>query len=152
MLDTATLAKLKQEFGPRVKKLRMSRGITQTALAEMIGTKSAAITKYESQNNYPGVKGLIQLATIFEVSTDYLIFGEASATAQNSISANSSFVQSNIQANNGCVVVNGHFLSPESMELLRIFDGLKVRDRFELLRIAFDMEQKAIAQKAEDES
>ena len=138
MVDEDTLKQLKKEFGPRIKKLRMAKGLTQTALAKMIGTKSAAVTKYESQNNYPGVKGLIQLATIFDVSTDYLVFGETGKVPQNRITAYGSFVQSN----NGGVVVNGHILSPESLELLRIFDNLQVRERFKLLSIAFEMEQK----------
>ena len=142
MLDENKLAELKKGFGPRIKRLRMSKGLNQTALAKQIGVKSAAVTKYESQDNYPGVKGLIQLADFFEVSTDYLLFGEEQAATKKGIANSSSFVQSNIQANNGGIVVNGHILSPESLELLRIFDKLKVRERFELLSVAFDMEKK----------
>ena len=142
MLNENELAELKKGFGPRIKRLRMSMGLNQTALAKRIGVKSAAVTKYESQDNYPGVKGLIQLADLFEVSTDYLLFGEERAATKKSTGNSSSFVQPNIQANNGGIVVNGHFLSPESLELLRIFDKLKVRERFELLSIAFDMEKK----------
>lgn len=54
-----------------------------------------------------------------------------------------SYTQANIQANNGGVVINGRIVSPEALELLRIYEKLKGRERLELLRIAFELENKS---------
>ena len=60
-------------FGRKVKLLRKERGLTQKQLADMVGVAVSAISAYESGNRYPTYSGLITLARIFHVSTDYLL-------------------------------------------------------------------------------
>lgn len=60
-------------FGEKVKLLRKERGLTQKQLACMVGVAVSAISAYESGNRYPSYSGLVSLARIFHVSTDYLL-------------------------------------------------------------------------------
>lgn len=60
-------------FGEKVKLLRKERNLTQKQLADMLGVVVSAISSYESGARYPSYDGLIRLARIFHVSTDYLL-------------------------------------------------------------------------------
>ncbi len=60
-------------FGRKVKLLRKERGLTQKQLADMVGVAVSAISAYEAGNRYPTYSGLVSLARIFHVSTDYLL-------------------------------------------------------------------------------
>lgn len=60
-------------FGEKVKSLRKERGLTQKQLAGMVGVAVSAISAYESGCRYPSYSGLVSLARIFHVSTDYLL-------------------------------------------------------------------------------
>ncbi len=53
--------------------LRMSKGISQQQLADVIGTSQQSINKYENHNVEPDISTLIMLADYFQVSVDYLI-------------------------------------------------------------------------------
>ena len=61
------------EFGSRLKELRQKNGLTQSALADIIGLKPTAISNYEANRNQPSFEVLVQLANHFEVSCDYLL-------------------------------------------------------------------------------
>ena len=134
------------DFSEKIRKLRRDKNVTQKELAEYLGVHAAAVGKYESsQNSYPNVKTLIKLADYFKVSIDYLLKNERPiADVQNSTSANNSFVQSNVQANNGGVVVNnGQDFSGELSELIRVYRLLNGKGRNELLNFAYKLEEQA---------
>lgn len=132
-------------FGERLRKLRRDYNITQTALAEFIGVVPSAVGKYERlPNSYPSVDALIKIADYFHVSIDYLLRGtEPTPSVENNISgamSNSSF----IQANHGGVIYNsegGMALSPEALELQRIYEALGGRERLKLLNYAVELEE-----------
>ena len=102
--------------------------------------KGAAVGKYETNRNaYPNIKTLVKIADYFNVTTDYLLRG--------------------IQPEEGVpVVVNSAGadkkkeekppLSPELTELIRIYEGLRGRDRLKLTYFALNLEEAA---KNEDE-
>lgn len=131
-------------FGERLKRLRKERDITQGQLAEVIGVVPSAVGKYERiPQSYPSVEALIKIADYFNVSTDYLLRGvQIAPSVENNLNRqmlNSSFVQ----ANHGGVVFNGDSqkaISPEAIELLRIYETLNGRDRLKLLNIAVELE------------
>ena len=131
-------------FGERLKRLRKERDITQGQLAEVIGVVPSAVGKYERiPQSYPSVEALIKIADYFNVSTDYLLRGvQIAPSVENNLNGqmlNSSFVQ----ANHGGVVFNGDSqkaISPEAIELLRIYETLGGRDRLKLLNIAVELE------------
>ena len=61
-------------IGERIKKLRISAGLTQHELAKMVGGVSAsAIGMYEQGRRTPDMERLIKLSEIFNVSTDRLL-------------------------------------------------------------------------------
>ena len=60
-------------FSERLRELRRKRGITQTALAEIIDVGQDSISIYEKGRNYPEVRRLLILADYFGVSLDYLM-------------------------------------------------------------------------------
>ena len=131
-------------FGERLRRLRKERDITQGQLAEVIGVVPSAVGKYERiPQSYPSVEALMQIADYFDVSIDYLLRGvQAAPSVENNLNGqmlNSSFVQ----ANHGGVVFNGDSqkaISPEAIELLRIYETLSGRDRLKLLNIAVELE------------
>jgi transcriptional regulator with XRE-family HTH domain len=131
-------------FGERLRRLRKERDITQGQLAEVIGVVPSAVGKYERiPQSYPSVEALMKIADYFDVSIDYLLRGvQAAPSVENNLNGqmlNSSFVQ----ANHGGVVFNGDSqkaISPEAIELLRIYETLSGRDRLKLLNIAVELE------------
>ncbi len=61
------------DFGNRLKKLRLQEGYTQQQLANRLGVTKSVVSYYELQERYPSPEVLTKLATIFHVSTDYLL-------------------------------------------------------------------------------
>lgn len=59
-------------FGNRVKELRLAVGLSQNALAEILGINTKSIHRYET-NKLPDTYSLVKLATYFDVSTDFLL-------------------------------------------------------------------------------
>ena len=59
--------------GERIKYLREKNGLTQKDIATRLGVESAAISKYELDMREPNIEALKKLATIFNVSIDYLL-------------------------------------------------------------------------------
>lgn len=130
-------------FGERLRTLRRGRDISQGDLAAHLGVVPSAVGKYERvPNSFPSVEVLIKLSDFFGVTLDYLLKGEKSVpSVENNISgqlSNSPF----IQANHGGMVINGETktLSPEAVELLRIYETLGGRDRLKLLNFAMELE------------
>ena len=61
------------EFGNRLKNLRTSKNLTQKQLSEIIGVATSAISAYESGMRYPSYQVLIRIASVFHVTTDFLL-------------------------------------------------------------------------------
>lgn len=60
-------------FGDRLTRIRTARRLTQTELAEMIGSSQRAISHYETVAEYPPTSVVVDLARALEVSTDELL-------------------------------------------------------------------------------
>lgn len=56
-----------------LKKLRLSKGLSQQALAEQLHTTQPCIYKYENELTEPDIRMLKSMADYFDVSVDYLI-------------------------------------------------------------------------------
>lgn len=59
--------------GERIKYLREKNGLTQKDVATKLGVESAAISKYELDMREPNIEAIKKLATLFNVSIDYLL-------------------------------------------------------------------------------
>lgn len=60
-------------FGDRLKELRLQNGMTQKNLADRIGVTKSVVSFYELRERTPSPEVLVKLATIFHVSSDYLL-------------------------------------------------------------------------------
>ncbi len=60
-------------IGLNIKKLRLSKGMTQEELAEYTGVSSRAISRWENSITFPDITLLPILANIFEVTVDELL-------------------------------------------------------------------------------
>lgn len=61
------------DFGNRLKELRLQAGLTQKQLADLIGVTKSVISFYERQERTPSPDVLKKLASVFHVSTDFLL-------------------------------------------------------------------------------
>lgn len=60
-------------FGDRIRKLRIEKGLTQKELASLLNIAPGSIQRFEYGTVRPSLDSLVALADIFEVSLDYLI-------------------------------------------------------------------------------
>lgn len=60
-------------FGNKLKELRNQNKMTQQQLAAQIGVSKSVISYYELQERIPSPEILLKLASVFHVSTDYLL-------------------------------------------------------------------------------
>lgn len=68
--------KKENRFSDMLRNLICQYGITQTELARKLGLKPNTISMYCSGNSRPDMDTLLEIASYFGVSTDYLITGE----------------------------------------------------------------------------
>ena len=59
--------------GSRLKALREAKGLTQDALAKLLGTDGRQIIRYEKEETDPGSEVVYALAVELETTSDYLI-------------------------------------------------------------------------------
>ena len=62
-----------ERFGEILTELRQDRAWTQRQLAEQLHVSVGTISNYENNNHLPDVEKFIDLASLFGVSTDYLL-------------------------------------------------------------------------------
>lgn len=65
-------------LGFRIKEIRNQRGITQKELAKKINKSKSAVCGYESEAQAPPLDVLVSIATVLNVSLDYLVGFEKS--------------------------------------------------------------------------
>lgn len=61
------------DFGARLKELRTQSGLTQKQLGELIGVTKSVVSFYELRERTPSPEVLIKIASVFHVSSDYLL-------------------------------------------------------------------------------
>jgi transcriptional regulator with XRE-family HTH domain len=65
-------------FNERLKYLREQRNISQQDLADRLGVTRSTVSAWEAGINEPVLKTFVEIATFFNVSTDYLLSLEKS--------------------------------------------------------------------------
>lgn len=122
----------------KIKEMRLRKGLTLLEVAEFLGVKEATVQRYES-GNIKNIKHetIRRLAELFQCDPCYLM-----GWVDSSVSG--SFTNSAVAhgTNATAIVTNGHELSEQATELLRVFEGLDIRGQTELLAFAFDFEKK----------
>lgn len=64
-------------IGEHIRKLRERKGWTQQMLGKKLGKKTSTISAYETNAKLPSVDCLIEMAIVFGVSLDTLVYGDA---------------------------------------------------------------------------
>lgn len=60
-------------FASRLKQLRLNKNLRQEQVANLIGVNKSAISTYENNTRQLSFEILVRLATLYRVSTDYLL-------------------------------------------------------------------------------
>ena len=63
-------------LGARIAALRRQKNMNQHELARNLGISSSAVGMYEQGRREPPLRLIVDMARLFEVSTDYLLTGE----------------------------------------------------------------------------
>lgn len=64
---------IRSAIAANISKLRVSKGLTQLQLAEILSYSDKAVSKWERGESVPDIYVLKQIADLFEVTVDYLI-------------------------------------------------------------------------------
>lgn len=64
---------MEYDFGARLRDLRIRAGLTQKQLGEQIGVTKSVVSFYELRERTPSPEVLIKIASVFHVSSDYLL-------------------------------------------------------------------------------
>ncbi|MGL5328907.1 MAG: helix-turn-helix domain-containing protein [Peptostreptococcaceae bacterium] len=64
------------KFGEKLKTLRIKNELSQEQLAERMNVSRQAVTKWENNNGMPDIENLKQIANIFDVTIDSLVYEE----------------------------------------------------------------------------
>lgn len=64
----------------RIKGLREKKGLTQSSLAKKLGLTRSCVNAWEMGISVPSTQCIVELSSIFDVSTDYLLGIERTAT------------------------------------------------------------------------
>lgn len=66
----------KLEVGAQIKKYRSNMGISQEELAEKVYVSRQTVSNWETGKNYPDIRSVLLLSSVFNVSLDQLIKGD----------------------------------------------------------------------------
>lgn len=61
------------KIGERIKDLRMSSGMTQADLARRLAVTRSSVNAWEMEISSPSIQNLIELASTFRTTTDYIL-------------------------------------------------------------------------------
>lgn len=67
------------EVGKQIRKYRMARNLSQEELADKIYVTRQTISNLENDHNYPDIRSLVLLASVFGISLDILVKGDVQA-------------------------------------------------------------------------
>lgn len=62
-----------ESFSDKLKKLRLSKNLTQVQLAKLVYVSRSAISKWEQNRGFPNIDALQRISEIFEISIDELL-------------------------------------------------------------------------------
>ena len=67
-------------FAEKVKKLREQKGLSQAELARLLGITRSSVNAWEMGISVPSTQYIVDLAGVFDISTDYLLGVDSSST------------------------------------------------------------------------
>jgi transcriptional regulator with XRE-family HTH domain len=98
-------------IGNRLRELRLKRNLSQEEVARHIGITRSAYSHYEINNRQPVYETLIKLADFFNVSIDYILFGNNSSPLRRA------------------------WDTPDAQEMLQLFQNMSPEQRKKSIRL-----------------
>ena len=68
-------------LGEKIQSLRKQHGMSQEQLADTLNVSRQAVSKWETDESQPDIDRLVEISSIFNVSTDYLIKNKSTTTS-----------------------------------------------------------------------
>jgi len=133
--------------GDRIYEKLRETGKKESDLAEKLGISTEQMSKWKGNRSSPKPEYLPVICEFLQVSYDWLLTGaEKKPPSTYTASAISSGMVMQGTSNNGTIIITGVngektiTLSPEILELIRIYDSLPVRERHNLMDEAFRLD------------
>lgn len=98
------MKKNSDNFGKTLRELRRSGNLTQETFSHIIETDRSNVANYENGKRLPTIETLIKIASFFNVSLDYLVFG--SNGSNGSESSNLDKMKNELMAENTMLMEN----------------------------------------------
>lgn len=114
-------------FSQRLKTLRAEHNMTQSELAKRMNLARTTITGYETKNRQPSYENLTVMASIFDVSVDYLI-GEEEPPFSVSLSDREQLIDERAQRMYQQLSLRSKENVLEYMELLKLRDEKQAQE------------------------
>jgi len=105
-----------QAIGTRIRAARERRGLTQAALAELVGVTRSAVAQWETGRSGQVGGNLAQIAAVLEVGVEHLLLGSGAAAVFEELGG-------------------AEGLSGDELALLRLYRSCQPEDRQILLRL-----------------
>ena len=70
------------KFGQRLKEVRQQNGLSQVELAEILNVHNITVSRWETSVYYPDARIVADIATLFNVTSDYLLGLNQSTSAE----------------------------------------------------------------------
>ena len=64
---------VKMDYIDRLTEIRNDRDIKQSTIAEILGVKQSAVSKYEKRRTQSSVDDIIKLCNFYKISADYIL-------------------------------------------------------------------------------
>lgn len=80
-------------YGPRIRHFRKLNNLSQRELADLMHVSQASITQWEREERTPDIEKIIQLCTIFGVTSDMLIGNEMNENSTRLLTSATPFIE-----------------------------------------------------------
>lgn len=131
-----------------LKELRTKKGFTQDAVADKIGLTRQAISGYESGKRQPGIDILMQLAALYEVDIESILYGKKDVQKQKRAAMHLAITVTTIflclQMLTGLLLTLSHTLYPVETGIITADKAAIVQKHVELCESAQTVERAAI--------
>lgn len=132
-------------FYDQVKSLCKTRNIAISTLARTLNLSPSAPNNWK-EGTLPKAETIMKLSDFFNVSTDFLLYGEdRHSNSASQVFGGAAVIQSSngnsVSVSNQASEANG--LEGFEAELVRIYRALNMKDKSALIQAAYDLEEKA---------
>lgn len=114
-------------FGDKLKKLRLSKNMTQKEVASAMGISQQAYGQYESGNRRPKIDTIVRIADALCVDIDSFVGAEAVSSERVQIAKRAAaYVRENYMDEKTIEAIKSVLAKGDRVELIPVKDGVKV--------------------------